>query len=95
MTQLLITHYDCSKQNDRRQISITRVQKSTHTPPEIEYTRTIASVFVRAKAEISKAFPHNATIQTNGVFRFQGAHSKYYMHDCMHCQPTSQHRSRS
>ena len=36
ITQLLATHYDCSKQCNLRQVSLTRVQKSTRAPAEIE-----------------------------------------------------------
>ena len=51
ITQLLGSQYDCSKPNNLRQFSFTRVQKSTQAPSEIESARTSASVFIRDKAK--------------------------------------------
>ena len=50
-TQLVATHYDCSKQYNLRQSSLTRVQKCNKAPSETEYTRIFALVFIRAKAK--------------------------------------------
>ena len=78
-TQLLATHYDCSKQYNLRQFSSTRVQKCTQTDSEIEYTRTYASVVNRPKAKKLKIFRRSATIQKTRVFCAQGAQDNYYI----------------
>ena len=50
VTQILATHYDCSKQYNLRQFRLTQVQKCTQASTKIECTRTLA-VFFRAKAK--------------------------------------------
>ena len=45
ITQLLSTPYECSKQNNLRPFSLTRIQKCTQAPSEIQNTRNFASVF--------------------------------------------------
>ena len=80
ITQLLATHYDCSKQYNLRQFSLTRVQKCTQTDSEIEYTRTYALVVNRPKAKKLKIFRRSATIQKTRVFCAQGAQDNYYRH---------------
>ena len=61
MTQLLATHYDCSKRYNLRKSSSFRVQKCTQVCSEIDYTRTNASVFFPAKAKKNEAFRCSAT----------------------------------
>ena len=48
ITKLLASHYDCSKQYNLRQFSLTRVQECTQAPSEIEHTRVLASVYVES-----------------------------------------------
>ena len=50
ISELLVSHYDCSKQNNLRQFSLTRVQTCEQAPSSLEYTRVIADVYVRANA---------------------------------------------
>ena len=54
-----------------RQFSLTPVRKCTQTPSEIEYTRTIASVVIRAKAKTNKAFRCSATFKRIESFVLQ------------------------
>ena len=60
ISKLLVSHYDCSKQNNLRQFSLTRVQACEQAPSSIEHTRTIAEIYVRAKATRLKARICNA-----------------------------------
>ena len=83
ITQPLATHYECSKQNNVRHFSFTRVQKSNQAPAEIEWTGTLASVFCFAKAKRIEAFRCFTTIQKTRVFCAQGAHDKKIRHDRM------------
>ena len=83
LTQLLATHNDCSEQYNMKQISLTPAQKCTQAPPEIEYTRSFASVFIRPKAENFKPFRCSATIEKNRIFFAQVSHYNWYRHDRM------------
>ena len=79
ISQLLVSHYDCTHQNNLRQFSLTRVQQCSQAPSALEYTRVIASVYVRAKAKRLKAWICEAKIkkerfmcsQTNVKYRRQ------------------------
>ena len=51
ISDLLVSHYDCSKQHNLIQFSITRVQSCAQAPSAFESTRAIVNVFVRAKAK--------------------------------------------
>ena len=46
-SDLLVSHYDCSKQHNLRQFSLTRVQPCSQAPSSFESTRAIVNVFVR------------------------------------------------
>ena len=81
LTQFLATHCDCSKQNNPRQFSWTRVQRLTQVPSEIECTRRFAAVFVHAKAKRIKTFCCYATIEKTKVFCAEGAFGKVERHD--------------
>ena len=76
ITQLLAIHCDCSEQYNMKQFSLTRLQKCTQSPFEIEYTRTFASVFIGAKSKRNKKFCCSVTLQKNRKFCAQGAHTK-------------------
>ena len=51
ISDLLVSHYGCSKQNNLRQFSLTRVETCEQAPSSLNYTRVIANVYVRAKAK--------------------------------------------
>ena len=55
ISDFLVSHYDCSKQHNLRQFSLTRVQPCAQAPSAFESTRAIVNVFVRAKAKRLKA----------------------------------------
>ena len=44
--ELLNCHYDCPKQYNLRQFSLTRFQVCTQAPSEIEHARVLASVYI-------------------------------------------------
>ena len=46
---LMVSHYDCAKQNNSRQISLLIVEPCKQAPSDIQHTKTQATVFVRAK----------------------------------------------
>ena len=48
ISDLLVSHYDCSKQHNLRQFSLTRVQPCVQASSAFETTRAIVNVFVRA-----------------------------------------------
>ena len=56
ISDLLVSHYDRSKQHNLRQFSLTRVQPCAQAPSAFESTRAIVDVFVRAKAKRPKAW---------------------------------------
>ena len=80
ISKLMVSHYDCSKQNNLRQFSLTRVQTCEQAPSSIENTRTIAEIYVRAKATRLKAWICTAKTKRE---RFVCAQSdnKYRRHD--------------
>ena len=80
ISKLLVSHYDCSKQNNLRQFSLTRVQACEQAPSSLEHTRTIADIYVRAKATRLKAWICDAKTKRE---RFVCAQSdyKYRRHD--------------
>ena len=83
ITDFLATSYDCSKQYNLRQFNLTRVQNCTQVLSETEYTKTLASVFIKSKAKRIKASRCSATIRKTRVFCAQGAYDKYYRHSRM------------
>ena len=56
ISELMVSHYDCSTQNNLRQFSLTRVQTCEQAPSSIENARAIAQIYVRAKATRLKAW---------------------------------------
>ena len=60
ISDLLVSHYDCSKQHNLRQFSLTR--KSA-----FESTRAIVNVFVRAKAKRLKAWTCEAYVKRENL----------------------------
>ena len=47
---LMVSHYDCAKQNNLRQFSLLNVEPCKQAPSEIQHTKAQATVSVRAKA---------------------------------------------
>ena len=74
ISDLLVSHYDCSKQHNLRQFSLTRVQPCSQAPSSFESTRAIVNVFVRAKAKRLKAWTCEAYVERE---KFVCAQSDY------------------
>ena len=53
---IMVSHYDCAKQNNLRQFSLLNVEPSKQAPSDIQHTKTQTTVYVRAKAKRIKAF---------------------------------------
>ena len=53
---LMVSHYDCAKQNNSRQFSLSKVEPCKQAPSDIQHTKTQATVYVRAKAKRIKTF---------------------------------------
>ena len=81
ITQLPATHYECSKQNNLRQFCLNWFRKCTQDTSGIEFSRTFAPVFIRAKAKTKKVFRCSATSQKSRVFCAQGAQDEIYIHN--------------
>ena len=62
VSDLLVSHYDCSKQYNLRQFSLTRVQPCAQAPSAFESTRAIVNVFVCAEAKRLKAWTCEAYV---------------------------------
>ena len=61
---LMVSHYDCAKQNNLRQFSLLIVKPCKQAPLDIQHTKPQATVYVRAKAKRIKAFKCEAYIKT-------------------------------
>ena len=64
---LMVSHYDCEKQNNLSQFSLLIVELCKQAPSDIQHTKTQATVYVRAKAKRIKAFKCEAYIKTEKV----------------------------
>ena len=80
ISDLLVSHYDCSKQHNLRHISLTRVQPCSQAPSSFESTRAIVNVFVRAKAKRLKARTCEAYVKPEKFVCAQSDY-KYRCHD--------------
>ena len=60
---LMVSHYDCAKQNTLRHFSLLNVEPCKQAPSDIQHTKTQATVYVRAKAKRSEAFKCEAYIK--------------------------------
>ena len=69
-----------AQKNNLRRFGLTRVQPCTPAPTSLEYTRVIASVFVRAKAKRLKAWTCEAHQSIERFMCSQTSH-KYRRHD--------------
>ena len=65
---LMVSHYDCAKQNNLRQFSLLNVEPCKQAPSDIQHTRIQATVYVRAKAKRIKAFKCEAYVKTERVW---------------------------
>ena len=65
---LMVSHYDCAIRNNLRQFSLLNVEPSKQAPSDIQHTKTQATLYVRAKAKIIKAFKCEAYIKTELVW---------------------------
>ena len=65
---LMVSRYDCAKQNTLRQFSLLNVEPCKQAPSDIQHTKTQATVNVRAKAKRIKAFKFEAYIKTEKVW---------------------------
>ena len=80
ISDLLVSHYNCSKRKHFRQFSLTRDQTCEQAPSSLDDTRVIADVYVRAKAKRLTAWICEAYTKRE---RFVSAQSdyKYRRHD--------------
>ena len=65
---LMVSHYDCAKQNNLGQFSLLKVEPCKQAPSDIQHTRTHATVYVRAKAKRIKAFKCEAYVKPEKVW---------------------------
>ena len=65
---LMVSHYNCAKQNNLRQFSLLNNELCKHAPSDIQHTKTQPTVYVRAKAKRIKAFKCEAYIKTEKVW---------------------------
>ena len=80
ISDLLVSHYGCSKQHNLRQFSLTRVQPCAQAPSAFESTRAIVNVFVRTKAKRLKAWTCEAYVKRKKFVCAQSDY-KYRRHD--------------
>ena len=64
----MVSQYDCAKQNNLREFSLPNVEPCKQAPSDIQYTKTQATEYVRAKAKRIKAFKCEAYIKTEKVW---------------------------
>ena len=65
---IMVSHYDCAKQNNLRLFSLLNVEPCKQAPSDIQHTKTQATVYVRAKAKRTKAIKCEAFIKTEKVW---------------------------
>ena len=68
ITNLMVSHYDCAKQNNLRQFSLLNVEPYKQAPSDIQHSKTQATVYVRVKAKRIKAFKCKAFGKTEKVW---------------------------
>ena len=64
---LMVSHYNCAKQNNLRQFSLLNVEACKQGLSDKEHTKFQATVFVGAKAKRIKPFKCEAYIKTEKV----------------------------
>ena len=70
---LMISHYDCTKQHNLRQFNLLNVKQCTEAPSDIKHANVKARVYVRAKAKRIKAFKCVAYAKKERKICFQGS----------------------
>ena len=73
ITNLMVSHYDCAKQHNRRQFNLLNVKQCTEAPSDIQHASVQACVYVRAKAKRIKAFKCVAYAKKERKICFQGS----------------------
>ena len=73
ITNLMVSHYDCAKQHNLRQINLLNVKQCTEAPSDIKHANVKARVYVRAKAKRIKAFKCVAYAKKERKTCFQGS----------------------
>ena len=68
ISNLMVSHYDCAKQNSLRQFSLLNVEPCKQAPSDIQHTKTQATVHFRPKAKRIKAFKCETYIKTKKVW---------------------------
>ena len=65
---LVVSDYDCAKQNNLRQFSLLNIEPCKQAPSDIQHTKTQATVYVRAKSKGIKGFKCEAYKKTEKVW---------------------------
>ena len=72
-TNLMVSHYDCAKQHNLRQVTLLNVKQRTDAPSDIKHADGKARVCVRAKAKRINAFKCVAYAKKERKICFQGS----------------------
>ena len=73
ITNLMVSHYDCAKQQNLQQFNLLNVKICTEAPSDIKHASVKARVYVRAKAKPIKAFKCGAFAKKERKICFQGS----------------------
>ena len=73
ITNLMVSHYDCTKQHNLRQFNLLIVKQCTEVPFDIKHASVKARVYVRAKTKRIKAFKCVAYAKKERKICFQGS----------------------
>ena len=72
ITNLMVSHYDCAKQYNLRQINLLNVKQCTEAPSHIQYANVQARVYVSAEVKRVRAFKCEAYAKKERKVCFQG-----------------------
>ena len=73
ITNLMVSHYNCAKQHNLRQVNLLNVKQCTEAPSDIKHASVKARVYVKAKAKRIKAFKCVAYAKKERKICFQGS----------------------
>ena len=73
ITNLMVSHYDCAKQHNLRQVNLLNVKQCTEAPSDIKHASVKARVYVRAKTKRIKAFKCVAYAKKERKICFKGS----------------------
>ena len=73
ITNLMVSHYDCARQQNLRQFNLLNVKQCTEAPSDNKHASVKARVYVRAKAKRIKAFKCVAYAKKERKICFQGS----------------------